>query len=221
MTIDDFEKEMDRQREEAENDDGEDSMVDGQSAQPRRRKSLRLQKQSEHHIQEVGQAEEAEGAISNESDDFFSPVASADALAPLEGQQKEFKTLRRRHSVMPAQNSSRGTIPQSIDEPAPKARAQRRTPQSRARVKFARKRLVSAKLVAAHYDRSSVQPNLFSCDVCSKQFAAGLSGFEHYWHCNDCEEFDMCKDCLEDLKNRHNSKHSFDEIDPGPASWFD
>ena len=81
----------------------------------------------------MGQAEEAEGAISNESDDFFSPVASADALAPLEGQQKEFKTLRRRHSVMPAQNSSRGTMPQSIDEPAPKARAQRRTPQSRAR----------------------------------------------------------------------------------------
>tara|TARA_B110000305_G_C19372448_1_gene605202 strand:- start:116 stop:523 length:408 start_codon:yes stop_codon:yes gene_type:complete len=46
------------------------------------------------------------------------------------------------------------------------------------------------------YDRSSTLPNLFSCDLCSRMFAAGLRGFETYCVCVTCDaDFDVCMDC--------------------------
>ena len=43
-----------------------------------------------------------------------------------------------------------------------------------------------------------------------------LSGFEHYWHCQQCEDFDICEDCLPQAKkSHHRGAHTFSEVDPG------
>ena len=44
-----------------------------------------------------------------------------------------------------------------------------------------------------------------------------LSGFEHYFHCDQCEDFDICTDCLVSAKFRkdhYKGAHTFSEVDP-------
>ena len=43
--------------------------------------------------------------------------------------------------------------------------------------------LVTESHHADDYDRTPFLPNLFNCDICEVQFQAGLSGFEHFWSC--------------------------------------
>ena len=108
-------------------------------------------------------------------------------------------------------------------------------------MKFAPKRkLVTDTREAEVYDRTSTVPNLYNCDLCDRQFLAGcaqnspgtssfvpvadncvrvvssLSGFEHYWHCQQCEDFDICEDCLPQAKkSHHRGAHTFSEVVPG------
>ena len=42
-----------------------------------------------------------------------------------------------------------------------------------------------------------------------------LSGFEHYFHCDQCDDFDICTDCLVSAKkDHHKGAHTFSEVDP-------
>ena len=206
-----------------------------------------------------------------EADDFFSPFLDADALIEAEGfpdgldggaaaegaadERKGFNTARKRHSIMPVDNTKRRSAPlldisssscESVGEEqgednaaaaaetaplerklvrastrraAAKPRASSRRGASRRKVKFAPpKRLVSERAETAWYDRTSLCPALYSCDVCSRQFLAGLSGFEHYFHCDQCEDFDICTECKDSAvksKDHHGGAHTFHEVDPG------
>ena len=37
--------------------------------------------------------------------------------------------------------------------------------------------------------------NVFSCDLCGRQLAGGLAGFEVFATCTTCNGFDVCLDC--------------------------
>ena len=77
---------------------------------------------------------------------------------------------------------------------------------------------MSAVAIADVYDRSPHIPNLFCCDCCSRTFAAGLLGFEHFLRCQECEDFDLCFDCAygksKAQKKHFYGRHTFAEIDP-------
>ena len=70
-------------------------------------------------------------------------------------------------------------------------------------------------------DRSSDVANIFHCDECSIQFAAGLRGFEMYMTCGDCglddDGYDLCVDCHKaGAGNKHEGGgHKFVELDWG------
>jgi len=246
---------------------------------------LRLLKQEEKPaaIEEAPAVTRATGASAatndQEADDFFSPFPDADSLIEevespdglsIDGsaaeaaaadadadEKKGFKTARKRHSIMPVDNTKRRSAPlldtstsscESIDEDqeedtvvtsaaaeaaplerklarastrraAAVPRASSRRGANRRKVKFApAKRLISGRAETPWYDRTSMCPALYSCDVCSRQFLAGLAGFEHYFHCDQCEDFDICAEC-KDLtvkkKDHHKGAHTFSEVDPG------
>lgn len=49
---------------------------------------------------------------------------------------------------------------------------------------------------APDYDRTACEPDMFSCDICGIQIAAGIKGFEPYGTCDVCVDgFDACGAC--------------------------
>lgn len=63
------------------------------------------------------------------------------------------------------------------------------------RVQFSSNLILETK-EAPIYERTAVQVDLFSCDVCSIQIPAGMKGFEPYGTCEVCVDgFDACGAC--------------------------
>ncbi|KAK3266213.1 hypothetical protein CYMTET_25149 [Cymbomonas tetramitiformis] len=87
--------------------------------------------------------------------------------------------------------------------------------KKRRRVRFLPNHLLTEVRVieeAWNYDRTPVEPNLYNCDLCERQFVAGLAGFEVYWTANEVEEFDVCEMCKPNAE-REQPSYTFRKVD--------
>lgn len=50
----------------------------------------------------------------------------------------------------------------------------------------------------------------WTCDACDRELGAGD------WHCEDCEDFDLCWECFRDGKLEHDPKHDFNLYQVSP-----
>mmetsp|Transcript_7140 Transcript_7140/g.9321 ORF Transcript_7140/g.9321 Transcript_7140/m.9321 type:complete len:100 (-) Transcript_7140:763-1062(-) len=62
-------------------------------------------------------------------------------------------------------------------------------------VTFKRRGLVTVLGFAEACEREPWPVNIFDCDGCGNRIAAGLRGFDNYYSCEKCEEYDVCNDC--------------------------
>ena len=93
-----------------------------------------------------------------------------------------------------------------------------RSPRRRVRFDTAKP---TVRVLTRAVDRSPSLAQIFHCDECERQFAAGLRGFEKYWSCDVCgpadDGYDLCEECYKKdrgVKHSHESGHkSFMQID--------
>lgn len=68
--------------------------------------------------------------------------------------------------------------------------------QPKKRVRFSSLLISYTAVASSLYDRTAVESDVFSCDVCGIQIPAGMKGFEPYGTCPLCPDgFDACGAC--------------------------